>query len=81
MKLLFNTPSCITVGDNIDHLKFDAYKVLDSNYDITLFITTKSIKYEIGLKYPEYLPCLNKLKLFSYMFSKILVLFFIKFFF
>lgn len=28
---------------------------------ITLMIV-KSIKYEIGLKYPEYLPCLNKLK-------------------
>lgn len=38
------------------------------------FIILKSIKYEIGLKYPEYRPCLNKLKLCLYMFRKIPVL-------
>jgi hypothetical protein len=32
------------------------------------FMILKSIKYEIGLKYPEYRPCLNKLKLRFYMF-------------
>ena len=31
------------------------------------FIILKSIKYEIGLKYPEYRPCLNKLKLWFYV--------------
>ncbi len=36
-------------------------------------IILKSIKYEIGLKYPEYLPCLNKLNLFFYVFRKISV--------
>ena len=30
-------------------------------------MTLKSIKYDIGLKYPEYLPCLNKLKPLIYM--------------
>lgn len=32
------------------------------------FMILKSIKYDIGLKYPEYRPCLNKLKLCFYMF-------------
>ena len=34
------------------------------------FMILKSIKYDIGLKYPEYRPCLNKLKLCIYKFQK-----------
>ncbi len=37
-------------------LSFTKYKIP------TALIILRSIKYEIGLKYPEYLPCLNKLK-------------------
>ena len=38
-----------------------------------LFITHKSIIYEIGLKYPEYLPCLNRLKSFFYFDIEIII--------
>ena len=43
MKLLYTLNTACTVGSNNNHVKFDAFKVLDSDYDITLFITIDSI--------------------------------------
>jgi hypothetical protein len=49
MKLLYSLSTCVAVGDDSTTLRFDGFKVVDNNYDITLFVTTNSIKEKLNV--------------------------------